>query len=112
MQTQSYYLDDEHIAAIKAVAKDHGDTTASAALRYIVGQFVRMEAALIEIEWIYWNGQRQNWGWRGIAQEQASEARLALGKTATELADVRAAAQPQRPAPQAPPEQEESNANR
>jgi len=56
--TQSYTLENHHIAIIKAIAKDHGDGSASAALRYIIDDWVEC---------------------------------------------VKVAAQPQRPAPQAPP---------
>ena len=46
--TKSYTLENHHIATIKAVAKDHGNGSDAAALRYIIDQYVKLtwDAAL------------------------------------------------------------------
>jgi hypothetical protein len=45
LTTKSFTLGPQHIATIEQVAKDHGDTTVSAAMRYIIDEYVRLTHA-------------------------------------------------------------------
>jgi len=42
MRTKSYILEDHHIATIKGIAKDHGITSESAALRFIIDEWAEL----------------------------------------------------------------------